>query len=436
FVPQQGRVYTLSADINTVDGGTGVSNWITLGFGQLNGDINFNNPAVNAYGSILIRETRGVGAAQTFTGTNTNGSSSTDSPAGVVSIDIVLDTLDLDSNNWTVEWFVNGASTGLPQTAAAGSYADIGYLGFSRLNGASGTIGNLQLSDNLVPEPSTAMLFGLGLLGMALRRRRSIANPAAMVALFVVLGGVPDARADLVAYWPFDEGTGSTATDTINGNVGTFSGGGITFSTTVPPQLGGGNSVSFSSVNNEIVVPDSPSVSLTSDYTIAAWINPTASAAARNIVAKDGNAAYRYRLQPAGQQWMLLNDGGGFQVITGTGATAIADGAWNHIAVSTDFAASELRFYLNGALVDTQTVTEPSIADLSGDFLIGNFAIGNAESYRGLMDDLALFDSALPAWQISALASGLHPTQLIPEPSTALLLGLGLVGLVSRRRGR
>ena len=286
-----------------------------------------------------------------------------------------------------------------------------------------------------VPEPSTALMLGIGIVGLCTRRRRTEGKTAALgIAIATVLGISTSAQAALVAYWPFDEGTGSTATDTISGNVGTFSGGGITYNTTVPPQLGTGSSVSFSSANNEIIVPDSPSVSVTSDMTITAWVNPETSTSARNILAKDGNGAYRYRLESTDVQWMLFNDGGGFQVITGAGPTAVTNNAWNHIAMTTDFAAGELRFYLNGSLVDTQVVSEPSIADGAGNLIIGNFAIGNTESYRGLMDDLAIFDEALAPWQIAALANGLAPTGLIPEPSTAVMLVIGLVGLCVRRR--
>ena len=100
------------------------------------------------------------------------------------------------------------------------------------------------------------------------------------------------AQAALVAHWDFDEGTGTTVTDSESGNVGTLSSG-VTFSSTFAPAIGSGTSVSFSTANNQIVVPDSASLSITSDISIAVWVNPidVEGAMARNIVAKDANNA-------------------------------------------------------------------------------------------------------------------------------------------------
>ena len=237
------------------------------------------------------------------------------------------------------------------------------------------------------------------------------------------------ASAGLVAHWTFDEGTGTTVTDLANGNVGTFGGGGVTFSSTVPTAIGSGTSVSFSTANNQIVVPDSASLSLTSDFSIAVWINPIDdSGSARNIVAKGGNAAYRYRLSGNEGQWMLLNDGAGsppYQLFNGAAGTIVTNGAWNHIAVTTDFTANELKFYLNGNLADTKTITETGVVDTAGDFLIGNYIAGNAESYRGLMDDLRIYDHALSVGEVSAL---------VPEPSSLALLSLSGLLIARRRR--
>ncbi len=49
--------------------------------------------------------------------------------------------------------------------------------------------------------------------------------------------------------------------------------------------------------------------------------------------------------------------------------------------------------------------------------------------YKGLIDDVRIYDNALSAAEISGLATATGTTP-VPEPSTAVLLALGLAGLV------
>ena len=90
-----------------------------------------------------------------------------------------------------------------------------------------------------------------------------------VVALAVSLGLVSETPAlaspGLVGLWHFDEGIGSTAGDSSGyGNDGILSGGKF------------GNALSFDGTNNYVEVLDADSLDLTSDFTIEAWIKPTA----------------------------------------------------------------------------------------------------------------------------------------------------------------
>ena len=79
-----------------------------------------------------------------------------------------------------------------------------------------------------------------------------------------VIGG-----SNLVAYWKFDEGTGTTAADSsANGNTGTLTNG--------PSWAAGiaGNALYFDGIDDNVTVMDSNSLDLSNSFTLSAWVNP------------------------------------------------------------------------------------------------------------------------------------------------------------------
>ena len=79
------------------------------------------------------------------------------------------------------------------------------------------------------------------------------------------------APSNLVAYWKFDEGSGTTAADSSgNGNTGTLING--------PLWTAGkaGNALYFDGIDDNVTVLDSASLHLSSAFTLSAWVNPAA----------------------------------------------------------------------------------------------------------------------------------------------------------------
>jgi hypothetical protein len=74
---------------------------------------------------------------------------------------------------------------------------------------------------------------------------------------------------DLVAWWPFDEGAGTTAGDLSgNANNGTLKNG-VTWVT----EGKFGSALSFDGLDDYIEVMDDPSIDLNSEVTVEAWVN-------------------------------------------------------------------------------------------------------------------------------------------------------------------
>ena len=99
----------------------------------------------------------------------------------------------------------------------------------------------------------------------------------------------------------------------------------------------------------------------------------------------------------------------------------ISPNAWHMLTRTYD--GSTLSAYIDGQLVGSQTGPSNSPTGIT----IASAGDGS-HGFIGFLDDVYIYDRALSASEVSTLYSA------VPEPSTALLLGLGLVGIAARGR--
>jgi len=102
----------------------------------------------------------------------------------LTSVDVASATSNLPANGIEIEGFLNSVSTGIISLVSLGngyttllgsSLGTIDYLVFNGMGGGGGfVLDNLVLNEaTAVPEPSTYLLFGLGLFGLIAVRSRS-----------------------------------------------------------------------------------------------------------------------------------------------------------------------------------------------------------------------------------------------------------------------
>ncbi len=107
-----------------------------------------------------------------------------------------------------------------------------------------------------------------------------------------------------------------------------------------------------------------------------------------------------------------------------------ADGEWHHLALTYDSITAEAQLYFDGQLRDTLAGV-PNRSILNGGPGNAMLFFGGANAGAGILagdyDDLRVYNRVLTDFDIAELA------QLVPEPSTGLLLGFGLFGLVMKR---
>ena len=204
----------------------------------------------------------------------------------------------------------------------------------------------------------------------------------------------PAIPAGLIAAYSFEEGSGTTTADASGQlNSGTLNGG-ATWSTAGKY----GKAVSFNGTSGMVTVADKASLDLTNAMTLSAWVNPSATGGWRTVILKEAAPALVYSLYSSDDASLpnaYVRTGGTDKSVIGTGALPV--NTWSHLAATYD--GSNIRLYLNGALVKTTAATG-NMAASTGALRIGGNTIWG-EYFAGLIDEAHVYNRALSAAEVT-----------------------------------
>ena len=211
----------------------------------------------------------------------------------------------------------------------------------------------------------------------------------------------------LVAAYGFNEGTGTTVTDSSgNGNNGT-----ITNATwTTAGKYG--DALSFNGTNAMVTIPNAASLDLTTGMTLEAWVNPSVVSNAWRDVIYKGNDNYMLSATDYASGVPAAGATLGSADVFTPGKSVLATSTWTFLTET--YNGSALDLYVNGTLVSSlaQTgniVTSTNPLQIGGDSIYGQF-------FQGLIDEVRVYNQALTQSQIQ---TDMNTPITPPQPPTA-----------------
>lgn len=208
---------------------------------------------------------------------------------------------------------------------------------------------------------------------------------------------------NLVAWWPLDEQSGTTAFDLVAGNHGTLVGKPTAVSGIIDWGL------SFDHVKDYVEVPSHSLLNVgKGDFSIDAWIQTLASDRGVEAIVDKRNAS------PTGYSFFVYRGRLGLQLATtGTyanfiGKAFVADGKPHHVAVTVARSQADgIRFYVDGAQTLASFNPLPFQAfslDNDSPLRLGANSANLEAFWDGLLDEVEIFNRALSPDEVATLA--------------------------------
>jgi len=237
-----------------------------------------------------------------------------------------------------------------------------------------------------------------------------------LVSIVLVLSTAGSASAELVAYWKFDEGSGTTAFDSSgNGLNGTLLGD----TQWAAGKMGG--ALEFDGDGDYVDCGNNELFDITDELTVSAWINIRSVTAAWMAVITKGDSAWRISINNTTQGMHFgIEDGTrGWQAANSTIELPLNE--WYHVCGTYDLQNGG-RIYIDGVL-DGTNPDLLGITHSTYNVYIGENAQAVNRWWDGFIDDVQLYNHALTEAEILAVMEGAeaYPYAFAPGPADGFL---------------
>ncbi len=199
-------------------------------------------------------------------------------------------------------------------------------------------------------------------------------------------------QANLVGWWKFDEGSGTTAIDSASSNDGT-----VTSSTWVTGVIDG--AIDPGGIG-KIDIPAASVSSVGSEVSIAFWAygDPAMPVANSMVSAFNPNGrALNIHLPWTNSYiyWDAGNDADGYDRISKATSPDIYIGVWNHWVFTKNTKSGDMKIYLNNRIWHSATGKTKTMSGIT--------SISICYTYDGAIDDYRIYDHELSAGEIAKI---------------------------------
>ncbi|MEM2129704.1 MAG: LamG domain-containing protein [Candidatus Bathyarchaeia archaeon] len=238
----------------------------------------------------------------------------------------------------------------------------------------------------------------------------------------------------LVGYWKFDEGSGTTATDSSgNGNTGTLVNG--------PKWVNGknGKALQFDGIDDYVLIPDSPSLRVQS-FTLAAWIYMTVRPYQAghpqhphvciinklNYYATTVKTGYKldFEYPTASDDTLVLAIGDGAAqrfLVQYNSINDLTLNQWHFVVGTYDGFVAKL--YIDGQLKASRQGSYTILHDNTPLCISREITQPVYDGFNGIIDEVRIYNRALSDQEIKALSTFQQPTLTVSCKSSASYTG-------------
>ncbi|MFA5232198.1 MAG: LamG domain-containing protein [Candidatus Paceibacterota bacterium] len=202
---------------------------------------------------------------------------------------------------------------------------------------------------------------------------------------------------DLVSEWKLD---GDTSDPWSGGNNGTWSGsGGTNTSANWRPvtECVSGQCLDFDGYDDRVYFGTDPELTISNNWTCEHWINWPGQSNVYVFYAGIGGTSPNFLIKYSGNNFAFRPTGGAEIYYMFVSSNEHID-KWTHLAWVAD-SSNNLSLYINGRLAITRNIVAPHTTSLTFR-AIGNAYGGTSYTYQGKIDEVHLYNAAIPSSQI------------------------------------